>query len=92
MFEEYFVAPWFQLFVKRKIAEQEHKFENLYDCRSVEEGIQQKRKEYLGSDLGLTMFVHKDGLPDEKAVEKLSGYLGKLTAHFLEEEYNAPDI
>ena len=40
----------------------------------------------------VTMFVHKDGLPDEKAVEKLSGYLGKLTAHFLEEEYNAPDI
>lgn len=38
------------------------------------------------------MFVHNYGMPDEKAVEKLSGYLGKLTAHFLEEEYNASDM
>ena len=78
------------MFVKREVAKLEHKFENLYNCRSIGEGIQQKRKEYLGSDLGLTMFVHKNGMPDEKAVQNLSVYLGKLTSYFLDKEYNAP--
>lgn len=38
------------------------------------------------------MFVHNHGVPDEKAVQNLSGYLGKLTEYFLDKEYNAPDI
>lgn len=92
MFEQYKIDPWVQLFAKQRIAEREHRYEMLNCAYSVEKGIQQKRKEYLGSDLGLTMFVHKNGVPLENVVETLSGYLGNLTAHFLENEYNRPDL
>lgn len=87
MFEKYVIEPWFQLFVKQRVAEREHKAERLYNSKSVTFSIRQKRKEYLGSDLGLTMFVHEDGKPLEQAVEALSAYLGNLTAHFLEKDY-----
>lgn len=92
MFEQYKIEPWFQLFAKQRMAEREHRYDwNRSSSRSVVNAIREKRKEYLGSDLGLTMFVHEDGKPLEKAVEALSGYLGELTAHFLEKEYDYPE-
>lgn len=91
MFERYTIDPWFQLFAKQRMAEEAHKNEMLYNCKTVKDGIRKKRKEYLGSDLRLTMFVHENGKPLDKAVEALSSYLGDVTAHFLEEEYDAPD-
>ena len=93
MFEQYKIDPWFQLFAKQRIAEREHRFERgLNDSRAVMNGIRQKRKEYLGSDLGLTMFIHEDGKPLENVVEALSGYLGCIAAHFLETDYRYPDM
>ena len=92
MFEKYTISPWFQLFAKQRIAEREHQYERLNNCQSVKDGILKKRQEYLGSDLELTMFVHENGKPIEKAVIALSSYLGSLTAYFLEKEYEIPDM
>lgn len=92
MFGQYVIDPWFHLFVKQRIAEKKHKHECLNTYKKVVDGIVEKRKKYLGSDLGLTMFVHKNGKPVDKAVEDLSNYLGKLTARFLKQEYNTWDM
>ena len=92
MFGQFKIEPMFQLFLKQKVAKKEHRDEFLFDSRDVTNGIRRKRKEYLGSDLGLTMFVHEDGEPLEDVVETLSRQLGDLTVHFLERDYNARNI
>ena len=92
MFGQFKIDPMFQLFLKQKIAEKEHRFEMLNNPSDVMNGIRRKRKEYLGSDLGLTMFVHEDGEPLEDVVKTLSQQLGDITTHFLEKDYNARNI
>ena len=92
MFEKYRLDPLLQLFLKKRMAEKEHRFELLNNSRDVMNGLRKKRKEYLGSDLSLTMFVHENGEPLENVVRDLSTHLGKLTDHFLVNDYHRPSM
>ena len=47
-------------------------------------------KTYLNTELCMQIIL--SWMMIEKAIQNLSGYLGKLTAYFLDKEYNAPDI
>lgn len=84
------ISPWMVLLMQRYKARNRHCYEGLRRPIDVERAIRKKRKEYLGSDLSLEMFVREDERPLEDNVVTLSRYLGKRTAAFLASE-DRPD-
>lgn len=50
---------------------------------TIQRKIETQRKELIGSDLGLTMFLRKDDAPNEEALDSLKEYLAARTLHFL---------
>lgn len=84
--EEYTISPWMQLLVRRLHARKVHRWEWLRHPIDVERAIRKKRKEYLGSDLSIEMFVRDRDGPNEEAIRELGKYLATRTAAFLKEE------
>lgn len=80
---QYHISPVVKLAHQRHKGKEEHRKENLHTARDVENAIQQKRKDYLGSGLELEIFVRRNQQPLEDAVFQLSQYLGAHAAYHL---------
>lgn len=77
------ISPIVRLAAKRCMARRVHSLERLRTPNDITNALQQKRKEYLGSDLELESFVRVHGKPIPEAVDLLSQYLGRQTAFYL---------
>lgn len=79
----YSISPIVRLAAKRCTAKKVHSLEGLRTPNDITYVLQQKRKEYLGSDLELEVFVRVHEKPLPEAVDLLSQYLGRQTAFYL---------
>lgn len=77
--------PMVLLYLQRHKAKMNQRYAWLRQPKDVEREIRKLRKEFMGSDLSLEMFVRENDQPLEKNVILLSRYLGKYTAAFLAE-------
>lgn len=84
--EKYTVSPWMQLLIRRFQERRKHRCEWLHRPIDVDRAIRRKRKEYLGSDLSIEMFVRDTDGPNEGVIKELGEYLAKRTAAFLNAE------
>lgn len=79
------INPWAQLWACRIGQRSKHRH-NPLTATLLRDSLIQLRQDFLGTDIGLTMFVRDmiNGRPNEGAVEEISEYLGKRINYFLQ--------
>lgn len=92
----YPIDPWTQLWICRLHQRTAHR-DDMLTATVLRDRLTELRQGFLGTGIGLTMFVHdfRSHRPNMRSVESLSSYLGKRIAYFLEElkpEYHADDF
>lgn len=83
------INPFFLLLLCRHKQRQKHLFWSA--ASTIERKLEKQRRELIGSDLGLTMFLRTKEGPNEEMLNTMTKYLAARTLHFLKLENQKKD-